>query len=263
MRIHHIVLMQQFPAKSYLKVHILQMSRTCKLCIHLQYIYLKNCTVRNPDFSNQNDEGCDAGSAPSSLLFPLLPPPLSISHPNILKELQHLQDIYQDKSILTNCTPSQGPLLCFRGAKHAHCSSRGPPSTIQPQLCPVFLPFPASLPPCIPVWIREWRLFHEASVERQSISYIWWISLDWDKLGSRTKRYALPPPTPPPPPLAPAPSLPYLILQPPLPHPAGERFTQQFSNCATPLSPSLYLSLTSVYLRLSKQRCLSERRELI
>lgn len=196
MRIHHIVLMQQFPAKSYLKVHILQMSRRCKICIHLQYIYLKYCTVRNPDFSNQNDEDCDAGSAPSSLLFPLLPPPLSISHPNILKELQHLQDIYQDKSILTNCTPSQGPLLCFRGAKHAHCSSRGPPSTIQPQLCPVFLPFPASLPPCIPVWIREWRLFHEASVERQSISYIWWISLDWDKLGSRTKRYALPPPTP-------------------------------------------------------------------
>lgn len=155
MRIHHIVLMQQSPAKSYPKVHILQMSRTCKICIHLQYIYLKYCTVRNPDFSNQNDEDCDAGSAPSSLLFPLLPPPLSISHPNILKELQHLQDIYQDKSILTNCTPSQGPLLCFRGAKHAHCSSRGPPSTIQPQLCPVFLPFPASLPPCIPVWIRE------------------------------------------------------------------------------------------------------------
>lgn len=65
------------------------------------------------------------------------------------------------------------------------------PSTIQPQLYPVFLPLRASLPPCIPVWIKEWRLFHKASVERQSISYIWWISPDWDKLGSRTKRYAL------------------------------------------------------------------------
>lgn len=110
---------------------------------------------------------------------------------------------------LTNCTPSQGPMLCYRGAKHAHCSSRGPPST-NPSYAPFFL---NSLPPCIPVWIREWRLFHEASAERQSISYIWWISLDWDKLGSRTKRYV--------PPLAPAPSSqPYPILQPPLPPPS-------------------------------------------
>ncbi len=211
----------------------------------------------NLDFSKQHNDDWAEGCAPSSLK---LPPPFCKGGPNILMELQHLQDIYQAESILTNCTPALGPLPCYRVELSTHTALPGAPSTIQPQLCPVFPPFPASLPPCIPVWIREWRLFHKASAERQSISYIWWISPDWDKLGSRTKRYAsaLPP--------APAPFLPYPTLQPPLPHPAGERFTQQFSSRNTALHlfpPSLSLSLTSVYLLLSQRRYLSEGRELI
>ncbi len=177
-------------------------------------------------------------------------------------EIQHLQDIYQAESILTNCMPAQGPLPCYSVELSTHTPLfQGPPAPSNPSYAPLVFPFPASLPPCIPVWIREWRLFHEASAERQSISYIWWISPDWDKLGSRTKRYALALP-----PLAPAPSLPYPTLQPPLPHPAGERFTQQFSswNTALHLFPllSLYLSHLSISY-LSKRRYLSERRELI
>lgn len=98
--------------------------------------------------------------------------PPAISHASISVEARHLQDIYRAESILTNCTPARGP-------SHArtHAALPGPPplSTIQPQLYPCFFsPFPASPPPpCIPAWIGERRLFHEASAERQSISCIW------------------------------------------------------------------------------------------
>ena len=149
------------------------------------------------------------------------------------------------------------PTLLQSGAKHAHCSCRGPQRHLTPALPRFFSS--SSPPPFLPVSQRgsgEWRLFHEASAERQSISYIWWISPDWDKLGSRTKRYALA-------------RLPHLHhhhhhhrcsstlstltppSQPPLsPTQLGERFTQQFRswNRALHLFPllSLYLPHLSI-----------------
>lgn len=124
------------------------------------------------------------------------------------------------------------------------------PNTIQPQLCPVFLLFPTSFPPSIQVRIWEWRLFHEASVEHQSISCIWRISLDWDKLGSRTKRCACHAKKPPSPSPTPTPN--------PLPPPIASLHTQSCSllsptqlgrDLHSSLVVPLYLSpLLSIYL---------------
>lgn len=57
-------------------------------------------------------------------------------------ERQHLQDIYQAESILTNCTPAQGPLPYYRVELSTHIALRGAPSTIQPQLFPRFPSLP-------------------------------------------------------------------------------------------------------------------------
>lgn len=129
-----------------------------------------------------------------SKLLPLLPGPFSINHTNILMELQHLQDIYQDRVNLNKLHASTRTLALLQsGFKHAHCSSMGP----QHHPTPAMLLF-SSLPPFLPVsqcgsWSEGY--FNEASVEHQSISCIWWIFPDWDKLGSRTKRFALPSPS--------------------------------------------------------------------
>lgn len=114
-------------------------------------------------------------------------------------QLEHLQDIYWAESILTNCEPARRPSPSSRVERSTHTALPALTGASQPHqvpLMPVFSPPPRlSFPLCIPVWVGEWRLFHQASVERQSISYIWWISPDWDKLGSRTKRYGLEPPS--------------------------------------------------------------------
>lgn len=75
------------------------------------------------------------------------PFPFSISHTNILMELQHLQDIYRAQSILTNCTPARaGPLPRCRVELSTHTALPGAPSTIQPWPCPDFFPSLPRLP---------------------------------------------------------------------------------------------------------------------
>lgn len=119
-------------------------------------------------------------------------------------ELQHLQDIYQAESILTNCMPAQGPLPCYRVELSTHAALPGAPSTIQPQLCPVFF-FP-SPPPFLrvsqcgsgsegyftrPLW--------SANLSPTFGEFLQ-IGISWGAEQSAMRR---------PSPLAPAPSLPY------------------------------------------------------
>lgn len=65
-------------------------------------------------------------------------------------EIQHLQDIYQAESILTNCTPAQGPLPCYRVELSTHTLLfQGPPAPSNPSYAPFF--FSLSPPPFLPV----------------------------------------------------------------------------------------------------------------
>lgn len=179
-------------------------------------------------------------------------------------ELQHLQDIYQAESILTNCTPARGPSPRYRVELSTHTALPGAPSTIQP---PFFFPFSRLL---FPLPVSQCGSGSEGYFTRPlwsanlspTFGEFLQIGISWGAEQSAMRWLS---------PLLPS----FLSLQHPLlpqpppsspPHPAGERFTQQFSswNTALHLFPlSLSLSLTSVYLLLSKRRYLAERTELI
>lgn len=103
-----------------------------------------------------DDEDGDVGRVLSSSQLPLPPPPpppsFSISHTTILMERQHLQDISQAKSILTNCTPTQGPFsLQNTGAKARTRVFQRPPAPSNLGYTPFFSsltcpPFPSLYP---------------------------------------------------------------------------------------------------------------------
>lgn len=122
--------------------------------------------------------------------------------------LQHLQDIYQAESILTNCTPARGPLPRYRVELSTHTALPGAPSTIQPRVFSSLHRLPSSpVSQCgsgsegyftRPLW--------SANLSPTFGEFLQ-IGISWGAEQSAVRW-----PSSSPPPLAPAPSL-------PLPHP--------------------------------------------
>lgn len=178
-------------------------------------------------------------------------------------ELQHLQDIYQAESILTNCTPARGPSPCCRVKLSTHTALPGAPSTMQPQPCPVFLFSFPSPPPFLPV--SQCGSGSEGYFTRPlwsanlspTFGEFPQIGISWGAEQSAV-RWPSPPPR-----SSTLSTLPYPTLQPPLPHPAGERFTQQFSSWSTALHlfPLLSLFISHICLSPSLQTMIPLREE--